>query len=121
MVVGLAYEGGHGAIDYALRRCLLQPAKIRVVRTGQDGAAWSPVVPPFTVLPFAAVDLAGEPGHALVDETRRAEAIVLETSRDDEVCADDPVLMHVRQHAHCEVVEVDAAGHVIRISEPYDR
>lgn len=110
IVVGLLADEDLGAITYALHRALERPARIRVVRPTGSGS--NPIVP--SSHPLEIVDVEGDAGAVLVEASRGATMVVVETSYDASSMLRNHTVELLRQSAHCEVVEVDHNGGIVR-------
>lgn len=99
-----------GALAHALDLALWQPSTIVLVHL--EGEGQSP-----GSLPLAVVSPAGPADEALLSTSEEVDTLVVEVGGEaaDEL---DPRLVRLRRDTRCAVIEVDAAGDVVRVSTP---
>lgn len=107
IIVGLINDGDLGALAYALHRVLSTPAHIQVLRVAPTGAE----VPDSDSCPLEVIRLEGDAGAVLVEASRSASAVVVQSAGDGR-CSDAAIAL-LRRSAHCELIEVDEEGCVV--------
>jgi len=114
IVVGLI-DGDHaGALDYALRRALIDASRIRMVRP----VPTAPEPDLFPAIPLDIVEVPGNASDVLIAESRSAGALVVQTPSSEALAVMDSVLTKLRRETRCELIEVDRDGRVVRASGP---
>ncbi|MEO6473334.1 MAG: universal stress protein [Aeromicrobium sp.] len=114
IVVGLLTQDDTGSLAYALKRALVEPSEVRQVRAVIQGGRG-----PSAQDPLGVIDIVGEPGEVLLEESRMAKVMVVQTPSDAASALDDPVLSRLRRSADCLLVEVNDTGQIVRASGPH--
>lgn len=114
IVVGVVNDSWAGSLAYALHDAPSEPAKVRIVRVSRPRSDRRHALP----LPIDTVELEGDPVDVLIDESRHAQLLVVESPADASEALIDPLLTRLRDHTECLLVEVDHNGDVMRSSGP---
>jgi hypothetical protein len=113
MITVIALDDGFsGALAYALQSALHDPAKIRAVRVGQPRERHLDLHMPLPVSTMTAQD-----ADIVVRSCAERDVIVVEVPAHLEDAAASLVI-DLRRHASCLLVEVDDAGRLVRASGP---
>lgn len=112
-VVGVVDDRWAGSLAYALRTALTEPARVHVVRVSMD----SPSSRIDLRLPISTIEAVGDPLDVLLEASRGADLLVIQSPDETSAAASDPLLDGLRRAAESLLVEVDQAGEIIWASD----
>ena len=112
IVVGIVDDRCAGSLSYALQVALAEAATVRVVRVSvsEDSSRVA------LGLPVSTVEAVGDPVQLLVDESRDADLLVVESPRDPLAALTAPWLVALRRSTQALLVEVNDDGEIVRAS-----